>query len=240
MNTYILLKGFEMKSSNLFMIALLGLTGSYVAQATTLSYEHDYEDVSKQHTDEFSISHHFAFGVKASVGLKFEPDEKENGDADKAFNHNHWHETKLGLSYPVEITKNLTLQPGFSWGQKHDEHKYKPYLKLKYSVTPNLELSSRYRYEVTDYKYKDTKYKNRLDLGASRKCNKLKVGYTLSLYHGNTDLYDNNQHDYEHKLAFSYKLTKSISPYISFKNESVSSHSDKRQTEYTVGLDYKF
>lgn len=229
-----------MRKLKFIATVVLGLSTLSHAYATTLSYDHEYEDVSGQHTDEFSISHKFDFGLKASATVKFEPHEKNNGDAGDIFNDDRWSETKVGLGYPLQINSKWTLIPGVSLARKHDEYKYKPYLKAKVGLSKNWGLSARYRYEITDYSTnKETKRNNRFDIGTSYKLNALKVGYAFIYYRANKNLFNNKKTDYEHKITAEYQLTKKWSPYIELKNESVSSKTDQRQTEYTIGFNYK-
>ncbi|CAG9295871.1 oligogalacturonate-specific porin KdgM family protein [Celerinatantimonas diazotrophica] len=229
-----------MQKLKFIAIVALGLSTFSHAYATTLSYDHEYEDVSGQHTDEFSIAHKFGFGLKASATVEFEPHEKSNGDAGDIFNDDRWSETKVGLGYPLQINSTWALIPGISLARKHDEYKYKPYLKAKVSLSKDWELSTRYRYEITHYTTdKKTKKNNRFDIGTSYKINALTLGYTFTYYHANKDLFDNKKTDYENEVTAEYKLTKKWSPYIELKNEAVSSKTDQRQTEYKIGFKYK-
>ncbi|MFM2485656.1 oligogalacturonate-specific porin KdgM family protein [Celerinatantimonas yamalensis] len=230
-----------MKLFKLSILPIIGLSIMSHAYATTLSYDHEYEDVSQAHTDELSISHQFDFGLGTSATLKFTPNDKPNGDSGSAFQDDRWDETKIGLNYPIALSHDWSIIPGVSLSRKHDEYKYKPYLKAKYKITPQLTLSARYRREMTHYTLgKKTKLQNRYDAGASYKINAFKLSYTFTYYQANTIIFNHEKHDYEHKIDISYKLSKHWSPFVEFKNEAVSSKLSDRQTEYKVGIDYKF
>lgn len=229
-----------MKPFYLMAIATLGVAGATHAHATSLTYDHSYEDVSQGHEDEIKLSHKFDFGLKLGAELKFTPADKSNGDAGDAFDDDRWHETKISLGYPFKLTSDAKLEPGFSWSRKQDQYKYKPYLKFAYDINNKWDASARYRYEVTDRRGKETKRQNRVDLATSYQINKFNIGYRLTLYRGHNDLFDNKKMDYAHRIKVSYKLTKSWSPFVELKNKSVDSDSDQRQTEYKVGVKYKF
>ncbi|MFM2480307.1 oligogalacturonate-specific porin KdgM family protein [Celerinatantimonas sp. YJH-8] len=230
-----------MKLSLLVAMAVVGLGSLSYANATTLNYDHKYKDVEQSNKDELEITHQFKFGLKAALKLAFVPHEKSNGDAGSAFKDDRWDETEVGLSYPFDVTKHFSLEPGTKLDRARDEYKYKPFLTLGYSFDSGTSLSGRYRYEITDYTTdKDTKKTHRIDLGVSQKFGKFKVGYTFVYFDSNATLFDNKEQDYENKLKFSYKIMKSFTPYIVFEDVSVSKHTDKRQTEYKVGFTYKF
>lgn len=228
-----------MKKTQTLSLVLGSILGSFGVHATSLSYSHKYEDVSKGHTDEIGVSHHFASGPKLSAALKFEPNEEDNGDAGIAFYDERWHETKLKMSYPFTAIDAFILEPGFSWARKQDSYKYKPYLKLKYKGFKRVELSSRYRYEVSDYAYKPTRKKQRYDIGLKTTVYRIEIGYTYSYYRGDSILFNHTKNDYEQKVSFSYPIAKACAPYIELTNESVSKSSDRRQTEIEIGLKYK-
>ena len=228
-----------MKPYNVLAIALFGMATASAVQAASFSYDHQYEDYTKAHTDELKLSQDFDSGVGVSFKLKFQPAEEESGDAGTAFKDLRWDETAIGLSYSYDVSDTVSVEPGVSLARKQDKYKYKPYLKVKYGFAPNWELSSRYRYEVTDYAYKETRHKNRFDAGISRKFDDLKVSYTYTYYRGDSELFDNKKNDYQQEVEFQYKVTKRFSPFVSFTNKSVSDDSDQRQTEFEVGMKYK-
>ncbi|CAG8998646.1 MAG: Oligogalacturonate-specific porin KdgM [Candidatus Celerinatantimonas neptuna] len=221
------------------LIMAMGMGMAAQASAAKISLDHKYEDVSRTHTDEFTLSNHFKFGLKASAELKFQPAEQSNGDSGHAFRDDRWHETKLSFSYPFKLDHQWAIEPGFSWSRKQDEYKYKPSLKIKYALTKQTQFAVRYRDELTDYKTKSTKQVNRYDVSASHSFGALQVGYEYTYYQGNKNLYNHSRHDYQHEVSASYSLTKKWTPFVEVKNESVSSKSSKRQTEYEVGFSYK-
>ena len=228
-----------MNSSKFLTIVLLGLASTSTAYATSFSYDHKYEDVSKAHTDELKFGYDFESGIGVAAKLKFSPNDEKSGDAGVAFHDERWQETELGLSYSYDVNEKLSVEPGVTWSRKQDEYKYKPYLSMDYALTPNVDLSSRYRYEISDYSFKETKRVNRFDAGISRKFGAFEVGYTLTLYRANVELYNERETDYEHAIEFKYKATKALTPFIELSNESVSKHTDQRQTEFEVGVKYK-
>lgn len=52
--------------------------------------------------------------------------------------------------------------------------------------------------------------------------------------------YDNKKTNYEHNVAFSYRINEMFTPYIEVGNVAVNKNSDARQTRYRVGLQYHF
>lgn len=209
------------------------------ASATEFSYDHQYEDVSKEHIDEIELSHKFDSGFKLAGALKFQPHEQANGDSGTAFDDDRWHESKISAAYTIHLNDNWQLIPGFSWVRKQNAYKYKPSLKLKTAITDDTNASIRYRKEITDASGKDNKKVDRVDLGVSHKIEKVTLGYTYTYYHANQNLFDKKQTDYQHEIEADYKLTNTFSPYIAIKNESVSSKTDQRQTEFDVGFTLK-
>lgn len=209
------------------------------ASATELSYEHQYEDVSKDNVDEIELSHKFDSGFKLAGTLKFKPHEQANGDSGKAFHDDRWHESKISASYSIQLNDHWQLTPGVSWSRKQNAYKYKPSLKLKTAITDDTHASIRYRKEITDASGKETKKVDRIDLGVSHKIEDVTLGYTYTYYHGNQNLFDKKRNDYQHEIEAAYKLTKTFSPYIAVKNESVSSKTDQRQTEFDIGFTLK-
>ncbi|MGO1296149.1 MAG: oligogalacturonate-specific porin KdgM family protein [Vibrio sp.] len=229
-----------MKKTWIWPLAICSMMAALDAQATSISYSHKYEDVSKSHTDEISVSHHFSAGPKLSAALKFEPHDEDSGDAGIAFHDDRWHETKLKVSYPLAAAERLTVEPGFSWARKQDSYKYKPFIKFKYKIVKALTLTSRYRYEIADYAYKETRKKHRIDIGVNTEFRQMDIDYKYSYYHGDSVLFNRSHHDYEQSITFAYPVTHALAPYLQLTNESVSKSNDRRQTEFEVGLKYKF
>jgi predicted porin len=123
---------------------------------------------------------------------------------------------------------------------KDDEEKYKPSIKFKYRLFDKTKLSLRYRKEISDRDDKPTKRVDRIEGKISQKIGKLDLGYTLTWYHGNENLYNKKRYNTEHEVEVGYQLTQHFSPYIGVKNEAVSKSSSERQTEYIIGMNYKF
>lgn len=233
-----------MNALNLLAIAVFSTTLCSQVQvaSNSFSYDHELETDEHEHTDEFKLSHKFDSGLKTAITLKFTPNDKKDGDAGTIFHDERWHETKLGISYPIKLTHNLKLEPGTSWSRKRGSYKYKPALKLKYSLTDDTKLAFGVRNEITDYSNdaKKTKRKTRYSLGLSHEFNRLEVKYAYQMYRSNKEIYNNRKTDYKHVLELSYQLTDAFSPFISIKDKSVDDDTDDRQQEYKVGFNYKF
>lgn len=213
---------------------------SHTALALELNYEHKYEDIAKEHTDELEISHDFASGIGIGTKLKFHPVEKANGDAGNIFDKRKLSEKEFKINYNQDITERLSIEPGMSFTIKDDEEKYKPSIKFKYRLFDKTKLSLRYRKEISDRDDKPTKRVDRIEGKISQKIGKLDLGYTLTWYHGNENLYNKKRYNTEHEVEVGYQLTQHFSPYIGVKNEAVSKSSSERQTEYIIGMNYKF
>lgn len=213
---------------------------SHTATALELNYEHKYEDISKEHTDEIEISHDFSSGIGIGTKLKFHPKEKENGDAGYFFDRRKISDKEFKINYTQKITEKLSIEPGMTFTLKENEEKYKPSIKLKYRLFESTKLSLRYRKEISDRDEKPTKRVDRVDAEISQKVNDFKFSYTFSGYHGNENLYNNKQYDVEHEFEIGYQLTKHFSPFIGVKNIAVSKSSSERQTEFITGMTYEF
>lgn len=212
----------------------------YTAFAVALNYEHEYEDISKEHTDEIEISHDFESGIEIGSKFKFHPVEQENGNAGNFFDRIKLNEKEFKINYDQDITEKLSIEPGFSYTIEDDEEKYKPSIKFKYHLLDKTKLSLRYRKEISDRDGKPTKRVDRLEGEISQKIDKFELSYTINWYHGNENLYNNKRYNTEHEVEVGYQLTKNFTPYIGVENESVSKSSSERQTEYIVGMNYKF
>lgn len=101
-------------------------------------------------------------------------------------------------------------------------------------------MTSRYRYEISDYAYKPTRKKHRVDIGVNTTFHHVGIGYQYTYYHGDSALYDHSRHDYEQAITVAYPVTHAFAPYLELTNESVSKSSDRRQTEFEVGFKYTF
>lgn len=210
------------------------------ALALELNYEHKYEDISKEHTDELEISHDFDSGIGIGTKFKFHPEEKANGDAGNFFDRRKLDEKEFKLNYTQGITDKLSIEPGMTFAIKDTEKKYKPSIKFKYRLFDKTKLSLRYRKEISDRDTKPTKRVDRVDSEISQQINNFKFSYTLIWYHGNEDLYNKKREDVEHKVEVGYQLSQHFSPYIGVKNEAVSKKSSARQTEFITGINYEF
>jgi hypothetical protein len=213
---------------------------SYSACALELKYEHKYEDISKEHTDEFEITHDFESGIGIGTKFKFHPVEQSNGNSGNFFDRRKISDKEFKINYNQDITERFSIEPGMSFTIKDDEEKYKPSIKLKYRLFDKTKLSLRYRKEISDRHKKATKKVDRVEGKISQKIGKLELEYTLTWYHGNENLYNKKRDNTEHEVEVGYQLTKHFSPYIGVKNEAVSKSSSERQTEYIVGMTYKF
>lgn len=213
---------------------------SHSALALELNYEHKYEDISKEHTDELELSHSFESGIGIGTKLKFHPVNQTNKNAGNFFDRRKLSEKEFKLNYNQDITDNFSIEPGMAFTLKDDEKKYKPSIKFKYRLFDKTKLSLRYRKEISDRDKKPTKRVDRIDGKISQKIDKFELSYTLTWYHGNENLYNKKRYNTEHEVDVGYRLTQHFSPYIGVKNEAVSKSSSQRQTEYIVGMNYAF
>lgn len=213
---------------------------SHSALALEINYEHKYEDISKEHTDEIELSHDFESGIGIGTKFKFQPREKTNGDVGNFFDRRKISEKEFKINYTQGITDKLSIEPGMTFAIKENEEKYKPSIKLKYQIFDKTKLSLRYRKEISDRDEKETKRVDRVDGEISQKIEKFKFSYTMTWYHGNEDLYNKKRHDVEHEVEVGYQLTHHLSPYIGVKNVAVSKSTSERQTEFITGVSYAF
>ncbi|MBS0878473.1 MULTISPECIES: oligogalacturonate-specific porin KdgM family protein [unclassified Tatumella] len=210
------------------------------ALALEIDYKHKYEDISRQHTDEFIVSHNFSSGLGVSAKLKFHPEQQSNGDAGNFFDHRKLNEKEFKIKYTQPFTKQLSIEPGMVYGIKEEDKKYKPSIKLKYRISDNTRISFRYRKEITDRRNKPIKKTDRIDSEITQKVENFQFSYTMIWYNSNETLYNNKHQNIEHKIEAGYQLTKHLVPYIGVKNLAVSKKSADRQTEFITGISYKF
>lgn len=211
------------------------------AFALDLKYAHEYEDLSNEHTDKIQLSHTFENGIGVAVKWKLQPKETADGSAGQAFSNDQLYEHVYKLNYHYDLNDHLELIPTVSWTTKTGgTTKFKPNITLNYSLPQDTKLSLKYRYEEVDYRDSGSKYGSLVEGGISHKFDRVKVAYKFGYYTSNVNLYDQQKHDYIHKLTVGYKLTKKFAPYVELKNESYSSKSDRRTTSFTLGFNYKF
>lgn len=154
------------------------------ASATEISYSHEYQDVSKTHTDKIKLEHEFKNGLELGTEIKLQPVEQRNGDQGIAFHHDRLDSIKYEVKYSFKLPYHLSLKPGFSYTQARAREKqtYKPSLKLTWKAIKNLKFATRYRYETTHYKEgKPNKYTNRYDVYAEYKLYDIELEYRYSL-----------------------------------------------------------
>lgn len=213
---------------------------SQTALALEINYEHKYEDISKEHTDEVEIAHDFESGIGIGTKLKFHPEEKSNGDAGDFFDRRKLSDKEFKVNYTQKITSKLSIEPGMTYTIKEDEEKYKPSIKFKYRLFDSTKFALRYRKEISDRDDKPTKRVDRIDAEISQEIGDFKLSYTFTGYHGNEKLYNNKPSDIEHEFEIGYQLSRHFSPYIGVKNIAVSKSSAERQTEFITGITYEF
>ncbi|MDH8101731.1 hypothetical protein QIG22_28055, partial [Klebsiella pneumoniae] len=76
----------------------------------------------------------------------------------------------------------------------------KPSIKFKYRLFDKTKLSLRYRKEISDRDEKPTKRVDRIEGKISQKIGKFDLGYTLTWYHGNENLYNKKRYNTEHEV----------------------------------------
>ncbi|MCC3719285.1 oligogalacturonate-specific porin KdgM family protein [Rouxiella badensis] len=227
-----------MKRVFIFSALLFGLTDN--AHALELDYVHKYEDVTHQHTDEFEIEHDFESGIGIGAKAKFHPQEQADGSSGKAFTHARLDEKEFKTDDTFHVTDRLKVVPGMEWAKEENKDKYKPSLKLKYSLFEHTRLSAQYRREIIHRGNKSTKLTNKYEGKIAQKFGNFTLAYALVYYHSNVDLYNNQPHDYEYKVKIGYQATRHLTPYVEAMNESVDDESSRRQTQFSVGVNYRF
>ncbi|WP_409307688.1 oligogalacturonate-specific porin KdgM family protein [Pectobacterium sp. B1J-3] len=237
-----------------FKLLALAVTSliSVNAMAVTIDYRHEMKDTPKNdHRDRLSVSHRFANGFGLSVEAKW-----KNGEPSKETTPNKpYHEqvsngTEVVASYVYNFNKTFSLEPGFSLDSSSNSNNYRPYLRGKVNITPDLSTSLRYRpyYLRNSNKIGTTEstQENGYNLTAVVSYKFLKdfqIDYELDYKKANKagkTLYDNDNDNFDHDVKLSYKLDKNWKPYTAIGNVAESGTSDHRQTRFRVGVQYSF
>lgn len=230
-----------MKKHNiLFCVGSLILCSASL-QATTLDYRHEYADTTRINKDRIAVidtlPNGISFYVDASVKSGGVDSEQDKFLSDLATNA-----IELGISYNYKLTNNIVLQPGFIFESGTDTSIYKPYLRMQYNFNSGFYIAERYRYDYarkTAYETQDEKT-NRFDTFLGYSNDLLKVEYNFTWMDSDQIKFNNRKTNYEHSVAFMWKLNKSFTPYVEVANVGVNKISDDRQTRYRVGLQYHF
>lgn len=220
-------------------VATLGLPCAL--SATTLDFRHEYADTTRIHKDRIAIIQSFANGIGFYVDASVKSGGV-NSEQDKFLSDLVTNAVEMGLSYNYQLNQNISLQPGIIFESGSDTAIYKPYLRAQYRFDNGLYLAGRYRY---DYARKtqdgsDDEKTNRLDGYIGYNFNSARVEYNYTQMYSDALKYDNKKTNYEHNVAFSYRINEIFTPYIEVGNVAVNKNSDARQTRYRVGLQYHF
>ncbi len=217
-----------------YLISLLLFLCSAVhhACALELKYYHEIADVDKIHKESLGISHSFSGGFGA--GLEYKRSARSPGVA--AWSHDGHDELKYHLKQKFHLSSLLDVTPEMGWSRKTNSRKYKPQVKLSYHYSDRQKLSLMYRYEIKRTTGKARKQTQIWQLMNGYKIARTTLNYGIKYKKSNQPLYRKHREDAEGKLQVSYRLTKSLAPFIELKNTSVSSSSAHRQTMLKVGF----
>jgi len=210
-------------------------------QAATLDFRHEYADSTRINKDRIAIIETLPGGINFYVDASVKSGGV-NGEQDKFLSDVVTNAIELGISYNYKLTNSIVLQPGFIFESGTDTSIYKPYLRMQYNFDSGIYVAQRYRY---DYARKtanniDDEKTNRFDTFFGYSNNLLKIDYNFTWMDSDQIKFNNKKTNYEHNVAFLWKLNKSFSPYIEVGNVGVNKNSSDRQTRYRVGLQYNF
>lgn len=222
-------------------LALSALFFTVASQATTIDYRHEYADSSRINKDRIAVIHSFDNGVGFYVDASVKSGGV-NGEKDKFLSDLVTNAIEMGLSYNYKLSDNITLQPGIIFESGTDLAIYKPYLRAQYKFDSGFYLAGRYRY---DYARKtqnnvDDEKTNRLDGYIGWQFDQFRIEYDYTQMYSDAIKFDNKKTNYEHNVAFSYRINEMFTPYIEVGNVAVNQISNDRQTRYRVGLQYNF
>ncbi|QPR29479.1 hypothetical protein I6G97_07930 [Edwardsiella hoshinae] len=222
-------------------LAAATLALPYTYAATTLDFRHEYADSTRIHKDRIAIIQSLDNGVSFYVDASVKSGGVNN-EQDKFLSDLVTNAIEMGLSYNYKIDQNISLQPGIIFESGNDNAIYKPYLRAQYSFDNGLYLAGRYRY---DYARKtqdgsNDETTNRLDGYIGYRFADARLEYNYTQMYSDALKYNNKKTNYEHNVAFAYKINQTFTPYIEVGNVAVNKNSDARQTRYRVGLQYNF
>lgn len=227
-----------MYNRNLFLFPCLLF--SINAHALSLSWAHEFADVTREHTDKFELNHSFENGLGVSTALEYSPRETEDGRSGQAFNHLKNKKKVFGIDYAINAPANFTLTPGLSFNLYDEKKTWKPGLEIRWDYNKSLAFVTRYRYEITDYDEKPTKHTHRIDIGAKYKIQPVTLIYKYARYFSDKPIYAKKDTDYKHEVAMKIKFFTHWKYVMEVSNESVAKNSERRQTVYTTGVEYAF
>ncbi|KAA8998930.1 hypothetical protein FJU30_14695 [Affinibrenneria salicis] len=223
---------------------LLFLTCCFIAfntQAVSVAWEHEFADVSRAHTDKFSLEHRFSNGAGLSGELEYEPRENEDGSSGKGFRHLRNSKKELGIDYQFDISPYISLTPGLTTSWYDEKTSWKPAISADWHYNKNIVIASRYRYEITDYdNNKPGKHTHRIDIGAKYKLDSAALSYKYTRYFSDRPIFDKKDTDYKHAAEIKLKLLPHWQYILEVSNESVAKNSPRRQTCYSTGFKYSF
>lgn len=219
-------------------VLLIGATCQ--AQATDIGYSHSVKSDNHQHADKVGISHKFGKKISTAASIQFVPADNHQGDPGHAFQDLQRDKVSLSGYYELFSNKKIKVAAGLGYSDGDHKHSWKPALKASWKLDDDWKLSARYRYIMTHYDDKPSKYTNSLDLGVEYTYEKWSLGYKLAFYDSNTLLYDKGYRDHEHKVSFKYDLAPAWTPFFTISDISVSKKTDQRQQKYALGIKYSF
>lgn len=233
------------------MIRLLLLTMMFLTSvsswAVVIDYRHEINDrVGNSHKDRLLLSHRFANGF----GLSLEGMWKGSQNKDKALHETVSNGTEVVLSYVYKINPTWQVEPGFSLVSGSSTNNYRPYLRGRYTLSEDVNVSLRYRpYFLrssgnigTEKRTSENGY-NLTGVFAWNFYKDYYVAYELDYKKSNSDgvvLANNKSYEVNHDVFFSYKFDRNWQPYIAIGNIPGSTLTNERQTRYRMGVMYTF
>lgn len=217
------------------------LIPNLVNAATTikLDYRHEYKNESKQSADRLKT-----FITTDSV--LWEIEARTSSGESQWFEDQTISSYDIGLFYPYQYNKNLTVLSGFDYIMETANQQYIPSLRINYKTDSGIRLQTRYKQIISEKVAEgasDQSHVQRIDFW---------LGYTLPSWdfqyqvsfgkelNNDQPLQDNKDTDYWQNIRIRYQQFKTLRPYIEIGDVKVSRNNDERQLRYRVGFLYAF
>lgn len=230
-----------MFNKNYFLLLSTMILNVTVVNAATLDYRHEYADSTRINKDRIAVIETLPSGIGFYVDASVKSGGVNN-EQDKILSDLVTNAIELGASYNYKITDHVILQPGFIFESGSDTAIYKPYLRLQYNFDAGIYVAQRYRFDYARRTATNTddEKTNRFDSYIGYSDNNFKLEYNFTWMDSDQIKFDDTKNNYEHNVAFAWKVNKTFTPYLEVGNVAVNKYSDDRQTRYRAGIQYNF
>jgi len=230
------------------------------SHAVTFDVRGGYKSASHIYESRFKVSQGWENGWWASM----ETDNKDNKNNGRGTNGTDKSDSSHSLgdittdyneietNYTYKLNKKWSLQPGGILHWSTNGTQIRPYIRLNYKISDNLNSGLRYRYDYNDYETKNTDNElhrdsvNRLDLYLGYKINSTwSLNYQGTIYrHTSADYEYKNGKSWSTENAFTvrYKWNNTVSNYAEYDYQDKTGYYDgegnKAESRYRIGITF--